>query len=244
MKVNAIVQARCGSTRFPGKVFAEIEGNPLLFHVVNRLRYANLIDDIVVATTINPKDDEIETWCTKERIHCFRGSEEDVLNRYYNASVSYPSEVVVRVTADDPFKEPKIIDEIIKKLIDEKLDLCTNNYPPSFPEGLDCEAFTFKTLKVMKENAKDAFEKEHVTQYIYHNRDIFEIGNVKFDRDISYLRWTIDTKEDLEMVRAIYQHRNKNNNGILLMHEILEIIGTHPDIPMINCNVERSAMYQ
>ena len=244
MTINAIVQARCGSTRFPNKVFAEIDGEPLLWHVVNRLKFAELIDNIIVATTVNTIDDEIEKWCKKEGVNCFRGSEDDVLNRYYRAALAFPSDIVVRVTADDPFKEPAVIDEVIGKLINEKYDLVTNNYPPSFPEGLDCEAFTFEVLKTMEESTDDLFEREHVTQYVYHNPDKFRIGNVLSDRQLSHYRWTIDTVEDYEMVKRVYNNRKLDSKGILLMDEILDILKNHPEISAINTDVERSAMYQ
>lgn len=244
MYVNAIIQARCGSTRFPGKVFADINGNPLLWHVVNRLKFAELIDNIIVATTVNTIDDEIEKWCKKEGVNCFRGSEDDVLNRYYRAALAFPSDIVVRVTADDPFKEPAVIDEVIGKLINEKYDLVTNNYPPSFPEGLDCEAFTFEVLKTVEESTDDLFEREHVTQYVYHNPDKFRIGNVLSDRQLSHYRWTIDTVEDYEMVKRVYNNRKLDSKGILLMDEILDILKNHPEISAINSDVERSAMYQ
>ncbi len=244
MTVRAIIQARCGSTRFPYKTFADIDGKPLLWHVVNRLKYAKMIDDIIVATTANPKDDKIEEWCNRESIKCFRGSEEDVLNRYYNAVVEFPSDIIVRVTADDPFKEPELIDKVIKKLIDEKLDLATNNFPPSFPEGLDCEAFTFDVLKLIEETTRDSFEREHVTQYVYHNPDMFKIGNVISEIQLSAYRWTIDNTEDYEMVKAIYAKRDKKAEGILLMDEILKILEMNPDISMINSQVKRSTMYQ
>ena len=244
MIVNAIIQARCGSTRFPNKVFADIDGNPLLWHVVNRLKYTEIIDEIIIATTVNLKDDKIEEWCKTESVKCFRGSEEDVLNRYYGASVAFPSDVVVRVTADDPFKEPKVIDQVIQKLIDEKLDLVTNNFPPSFPEGLDCEAFTFEVLQLMEKTTLDSFEREHVTQYVYHNPDKFKIGNVASELQLSSFRWTIDNTEDYEMVKAIYAKRKKGAEGILLMDEILEILNKNPEISKINSGVKRSAMYQ
>lgn len=244
MSVNAIIQARCGSTRFPNKVFADINGKPLLWHVVNRLKYADLIDEIIVATTVNAKDDVIETWCKDENVKCFRGSEDDVLDRYYQASLAFPSDYVVRVTADDPFKEPAVIDQVIGKLINEKLDLVTNNFPPSFPEGLDCEAFTFEILRTMALNATDSFEREHVTQYVYRNPDKFKIGNVSSDIPLSHLRWTIDNTEDYLMVKEIYNKRNKDSNDILLMDEILSILKENPDIANINSGVKRSAMYQ
>lgn len=244
MKVNAIIQARCGSTRFPNKVFALIDGKPLLWHVVNRLKYATKIDEIIVATTVSEKDDKIEEWCKENDVHCFRGSEENVLNRYYCASETYPSDYVVRITADDPFKEPKVIDAVITKLIEEGYDHVTNNLPPSFPEGLDCEAFKKEALDRSEKEAETAFEREHVTQYIYHHPEIFKIGNVSNDENLSYLRWTVDKDVDFEMVKAVYAHRNPSNKGIMLMDEILNILKAYPEIEKINSEVERSAMYK
>ena len=243
MNVNAIIQARCGSTRFPNKVFAIIDGKPLLWHVVNRLKHATKIDDIIVATTVSEKDDKIEEWCKENDVHCFRGSEENVLNRYYSASEAFPSDYVVRITADDPFKEPKVIDAVITKLIEEGYDHVTNNLPPSFPEGLDCEAFKKSALDRSEKEAETAFEREHVTQYIYHHPEIFKIGNVSNGKNLSYLRWTVDKDVDFEMVKAVYAHRNPANKGILLMDEILDILKANPEIEKINSEVERSAMY-
>lgn len=244
MKANAIIQARCGSTRFPNKVFAAINGKPLIWHVVNRLTYAKQIDNIVIATTTNAKDDLIENWCKENNVICYRGSESDVLNRYYCASIAYPSDVIVRITADDPFKEPAIIDKIVTMLIKDGYDHVTNNFPPSFPEGLDCEAFRFSALEESENNTQDQFEREHVTQYIYHNPDKFKIGNLTSEKDLSYLRWTIDKEADYEMVKAVYDHRDPKNTGILLMSEILDILAKYPEIGMINSEVERSTMYK
>lgn len=244
MSVNAIIQARCGSTRFPNKVFALIDGKPLLWHVVNRLKYATKIDDIIVATTVSDKDNKIEEWCKENDVHCFRGSEENVLNRYYSASEAFPSDYVVRITADDPFKEPKVIDAVITKLIEDGYDHVTNNLPPSFPEGLDCEAFKKSALDRSEKEAETAFEREHVTQYIYHHPEIFKIGNVSNGENLSYLRWTVDKEVDFEMVKAVYAHRNPANKGILLMDEILDILKANPEIEKINSEVERSAMYK
>lgn len=242
-KVNAIIQARCGSTRFPDKVFLDINGKPLLWHVVNRLTYATMIDDIIIATTVNSKDDKIERWCQNNNLKCFRGDENDVLNRYYCASTAFPSDVIVRVTADDPFKEPSVIDAVVGKLIEDEYDLVTNNFPPSFPEGLDCEAFTSNVLQTVECAAQDSFEREHVTQYVYHNPNKFNIGNVVSARQLSSYRWTIDNEEDYEMVKAVYANRKKGKTGILLMDEILQILDKNPDISGINSKVKRSAMF-
>lgn len=244
MIVNAIIQARCGSTRFPNKVFADIDGKPLIWHVVDRLKHAKTIDKIVIATTTNTKDDIIENWCKENGVACYRGSENDVLNRYYLASVAFPSDVVVRITADDPFKEPSVIDAVVNKLINEGYDHVTNNFPPSFPEGLDCEAFKFSALKESEETTHDTFEREHATQFIYHNPDKFKIGNVSSSKNVSHLRWTIDKEVDYEMVKAIYAHRAPQNTGLLLLDEILDILEKNPEISLINSSVERSAMYK
>ncbi len=243
MRVNAIVQARCGSSRFPNKVFSLIDGKTLLWHVVNRLKFTKKIDEVIIATTTNNIDDEIEQWCVKNDIKCFRGSENDVLNRFYNASLKYPSDIVVRITADDPFKEPAVIDRVIDTYKNGNYDYVTNNYPPSFPEGLDCEVFSSKLLCEMEEKSNDSFEREHVTQYVFNHSLEFRIGNVQNDENLSYLRWTIDTEEDLNMVRAVYEHRS-NKDGLLLMNEILDILKRHPEITKINSNVARSAMYK
>ena len=244
MKVNAIIQARCGSTRFPRKIFAEIDGKPLLWHVVNRLKAAETIDGIIVATTVNPEDDATEAWCRENGVPCFRGSSDDVLNRYYSASRAYPSDVIVRITADDPFKEPAVIDRVVRKVTEEGADLATDNNPPTFPEGLDCEAFTFAVLETMEQRAEDPFEREHVTQYVYRHPEAFRTANVAGEENLSSYRWTIDNEEDYEMVKAVYAHRENPAGGMLRMAEILEILRKYPEIAEINAGVKRSAMYQ
>lgn len=243
MTVKAIIQARCGSTRFPNKVFALINEKPLIWHVVDRLKYTKNIDDIIIATTTSEKDDKIEQWCAENGIKCFRGNEDDVLNRYYGASKAFPSDVVVRITADDPFKEPSVIDKVITTLVEGGYDYVTNNYPPSFPEGLDCEAFTSVVLEKMEECATKDFEREHVTQYVFGHLDEFKIKNVSSEKMLKNYRWTIDTEADYEMVKSIYAHR-KEDKDILLMDEIISILEDNPEIIEINADVHRSLMYQ
>lgn len=243
MKVNAIIQARCGSSRFPNKVFALIDGKPLIWHVVNRLKYAETINDIIVATTDNPLDDKIEEWCKANNVKYFRGSEDDVLNRYYSASKEFPSDFIVRITADDPFKEPTIIDKVVKTLVSEKLDYVTNNFPPSFPEGLDCEAFTHETLEKMELNATENVEREHVTQYIFRHLNEFRIKNISSNRMLKHYRWTIDTELDYKFILAIYAKREVKNKP-LFMDEIISILAKNPSLLDINSSVKRSLMYK
>ncbi len=243
MKTNAIVQARCGAARFPNKVFALIDNKPLLWHVVERLKFANTVDDIIVATTTNPRDDAIEKWCRDNKVKCFRGSENDVLNRYYSAAKKFPSDYVVRITADDPFKEPTVIDAVVGVLVDEKLDYATNNFPPSYPEGLDCEAFTQNVLEIMEKNATEETEREHVTQFIFHHPDEFRIKNISSPVMLKQHRWTIDTEADYQFVLAIYAARKKKDKP-LFMDEILEILQENPSLQEINSSVKRSLLYK
>lgn len=241
--ISAIIQARVGSTRLPNKVFAEIEGKPLLWHVVNRLRKSKYLDSIIIATTTNFKDEIIEDWARENGIQCFRGSENNVLKRYYDAAKKYDANVIVRITADDPFKDYRVMDQVIEKYLSENADFACNNNPPTFPEGLDIEVFSIEAITKAYNNAESSFEKEHVTQYFYKNPVDFKISVVSNTDDLSYLRWTIDEEKDLEMARRVYEKLFAEKQ-IFLMKDILELIKKHPEIPHINDTVNRSTMYK
>jgi spore coat polysaccharide biosynthesis protein SpsF len=240
--VTAIIQARVSSTRFPNKVFADLCGMPLIWHVVNRLKWSKKIEKLVLATSENKADDILEKWANKNGVIVFRGNENDVLNRYYSAAVFSNASTIVRVTADDPFKDPEVIDQVIDVYQIGQLDFAYNNNPPSYPEGLDTEVFSFSALKQAEENSKDPFEREHVTQYFYRNPSMFKQKNVSYKEDISYLRWTIDTEKDYEMVKSIYNGLYKDG-AIFLLKDILEYLKQNPGIERLNMDVKRSAMY-
>lgn len=244
MKIVAIIQARCGSTRFPNKVFANICDLPLIWHVVNRLKFANTLTEIVLATTTNPLDDELCEWAALNHIKTFRGSENNVLNRYYEAAKFVDADVIVRITADDPFKEPCIIDQAVCKLLKTQIDFVSNNYPPSYPEGLDVEVFTKSALNKAEKYATSLFEQEHVTQYFYHNLSMFSFFNISHSSDLSFYRWTIDTKEDLMMVQRVYSLLYKDSKSIFHMEDILSLLKQYPEISKMNMNVARSEMYK
>jgi spore coat polysaccharide biosynthesis protein SpsF len=244
MKVAAIVQARCGSTRFPNKVFVNLCGKPLIWHVFNRLKFAKRIDQVVLATTTSHKDDQLERWANENGVTVFRGSEDDVLSRYYNANEIVKADVVVRITADDPFKEPSVIDRAIEMLLNDHCDFVSNNNPPTFPEGLDCEVMTAAALRRSQESTEDAYEREHVTQYIYHNPHLFKTENLFQVENMSQLRWTIDTDIDFQMVKIIYEALYNGDLDIFHMDEILEYLKEHPEVQEMNNHVARSAMYK
>lgn len=244
MKVVAIIQARCGSSRFPNKVFADICGKPLIEHVVDRLKFAKTLDEIVLATTTETIDDKLYDWGVHHAIIVYRGNQNDVLNRYYQAAKAVKADVIVRITADDPFKEPQLIDMTVQKLQYESADFVSNNNPPTYPEGLDVEVFTMEALEVAEGNSKSDFEREHVTQYFYHNPSNFKILNISQPTDLSYLRWTIDTEIDLAMVKKVYSELYQNDGIIFHFEDILNLLKEYPWIAEMNLGVERSEMYK
>lgn len=206
MWVSAIIQARVGSTRLPGKVLKEICGKPVLVHVLDRIKRASAIDEIIVATTDKEKDDIIVNISEGENVKVYRGSEYDVLKRYYMAAQYFHSDVIVRITSDNPLTDYRLIDKIVENLILQKADYSCNNMPPTYPYGLDCECFSFNALKKAFENAKKDFEREHVTPYIRQNRDMFSMVNLKSDEDYSHLRLTLDTLKDYEFIKNVYEN--------------------------------------
>jgi len=243
LKVGAIIQARTGSSRLPNKVFAEILGKPLLWHIYNRITYSKLIDTIIIATTDKKEDDLIDDWAKENKTLIYRGSENDVLSRFYNAALENDLDVIVRVTADDPFKDPVLIDNAIEELVNIKLNFVYNNYPPTFPEGLDIEIFDFNSLKTAASKSISSFEREHVTQYFFKNLEKFRHLNITSEENNSLLRWTVDTSSDLKMAQVIYEKLFKENQ-IFLYQDILNLLKKEPQIATINSNIERSDMYK
>ncbi len=242
-KIGAIVQARTGSTRLPNKIFADIVGMPLLWHVHNRLTHTKFINQIIIATSDNKQDDIIEEFATKNKISIYRGSETDVLTRFYEAAKIYNLDIIIRITADDPFKDPTLIDLAINKFLKYDLNFIFNNNPPSFPEGLDIEIFDISSLKTAYFNANTLFEKEHVTQYFFKNLNDFKHLNISSNENNSKLRWTIDNIEDLQMTNLIYE-RLYIKGKIFLYEDILNLIKNEPHIAEMNINVKRSDMYK
>lgn len=242
MNVVAIIQARTGSTRLPNKIFLKIENEFLLTHVVNRVKHSVEINNIVIATTKSLSDNRIEKFCIEKQIDCFRGDEHNVLQRYYKAALKYKADIVVRITADDPFKDYRLIDKAVVILKNNKYDFVCNNLPVSFPEGLDVEVMTIDSLRMSFLNATTDFEKEHVTQHIHKNPKKFSVFNIKNNIDLSHYRWTIDTESDFIFVKEVYK-KMYNKNKIFLTEEILELLAKYPNLISINNEVKRSNLY-
>ena len=242
MKIVAIIQARMGSQRLRGKSLADIAGQPLLGHVIDRVRGSKLINDVVLATTDQPVDMALVEYCATKNVQSYRGSVDDVLDRYYHAAMRGGADVVVRVTADDPFKDPEVIDHVIGELIaDPETDYASNTIKPTFPEGLDTEVFRFSSLDRAWREAKLPSEREHVTPYIWKNPAKFKVHSVEHPVDLSKMRWTLDYEKDLEFARAVYARLYKGN--VFLMQSILKLLEAEPAIAAINQGFERNAGY-
>lgn len=239
-KVVAIVQARMGSTRLPGKILLTVSQKPLLEYLVERLRYSKEIDQIVIATTTNPKDDVIEDWCAIKGVACFRGSEEDVLDRYLKTAKAYKADVILRICSDCPLIDPAIVDQMIMFYRNNRAiyDYVSNTLERSYPRGLDAEVFTFSCLEEAAKNAKFPEEREHATLYIYRHPERFRLGNFVSQRDLSYLRWTVDEEADFKLISLIIQelYPKKHNFN---MNDILQLLERHPDWKAINAQVHQ-----
>lgn len=242
MKVVAIIQARMSSTRLPGKVLTDICGQPLLKWLLNRIVSVKEIDEVVVATTTNPADDELQEWLNKESVICFRGSEDDVLDRFYWCAKERAADIIVRVTADDPLKDPGVIRQAITSLINNpNADYCSNTIHPTFPEGLDIEVFRFSALEHAFRDARLASEREHVTPYIWKNPQLFFIKEFIWERNLSDWRWTVDKPADLEFVKNIYMHFR--DQPLVSFTEIINYLEKFPEILLINKGTIRNEGY-
>lgn len=240
-KVVAIIQARMGSTRLPGKVMMEIVGKPMLWHIINRAKHSRLLDKIVIATSTRKEDGVIASLAHECGVGAYLGNDLDVLDRYYRCATEFRAKTIVRITADDPLKDPEVVDLITRTYLDHQgsVDYVSNTIKPTYPEGLDVEAFSYSALKSAWTTTKDAFDREHVTAHFWRNPDRFRLLNVENKLgDLSNLRWTVDTPEDIAFARAVYE-RLYDKKGIFLMEDILNLLRKFPEIAQINKDMKQ-----
>jgi spore coat polysaccharide biosynthesis protein SpsF len=260
MKVVAIIQARMSASRLPGKVLLDIGGEPMLARVVERTRRSQGVDQVLVATSQEQADDPIEAFCTQRGYSCFRGSLHDVLDRYYQAAKSHSAEIVVRITADCPIIDPLVIDQTLMafygngpNLITETdpewllfkpepvpaWDFAANRLPPpwkrTFPIGLDTEVCTFTALEIAWREANQPHQREHVMPFLYEQDHRFRILLVNHDPDLGDLRWTVDTPQDLELLRQVYKRFGGRDDFSWL--EVLELFKSEPELAKINAGI-------
>jgi len=238
MNIVAILQARVSSTRLPNKVLKPLLGKPMLQRQIERIQRSNLINNIVIATSIEPEDDAIVKLCDDLKIKCFRGNLGNVLDRYYHAAIKYNADHIVRLTGDCPLIDPQIIDQVITMHLDNKTDYCSNCNPPTFPDGLDVEVFTQKALNISWHKAKKPSEKEHVTQFIRNNDDLFKKRNYQQNPNLSHLRWTVDEISDFDFVTQIYQYLYPQKADFSTQ-DILQLLKEKPELIKINSMFNR-----
>lgn len=236
VKVVAIVQARMGSSRLPGKVLELAAGQPLLGHLLDRLHRVPQFSSIVVATTCDSRDDPIVALCQGREVATFRGSEEDVLARYYGAAVEAQADVVVRITSDCPLLDPLVAEQVVLHFLNERsdFDYVSNCLDPSFPRGMNVEVFSFEALERAYREAHRPEEREHVTPYFYRHPELFRLGSFQY-------RLTVDTPEDLELIRRIFEHLYANSPHFSLP-EVYELLRAHPEWVHINAHIEQKAV--
>ena len=243
--VYAIIQARMNSSRLPGKVLMDLCGQPVLMHVVSRLGHSKKIDSIIVATTVSDMDNSLANYCNKNNILCFRGSEGDVLDRFYQAALNNGAnegDYIVRITADCPFIDPQLVDSIIEAALENRRDYTSNTLNPTYPDGLDTEVFKFSALKRAWEDATLRSEREHVTPYIYKHPELFSLFSYESNHNHSFLRWTLDEPEDYTVIEKVYQ-KLYNTDKVFLTKDILNLYTTDKSIFETNSVFTRNEGY-
>lgn len=242
MKTIALIQARMGSNRFPGKVLKDLQGKPMLERVAERVAKSPQIHEIVVVTSRNPGDDSVVSLCRNKGILCFRGSEEDVLDRFYWAAKEFDANAVVRITADCPLIDPQVVDELISLFLKKMPDYASNILVRTFPRGLDAEIMSFACLETVWREAKATYCRVHVTPYIYENPNRFRLEGLCHEKNYSDHRWTVDTEEDLNFVRAVY--KNMGTDPFLPWLSVLELVEREPGLKSINAKIRQKEIHE
>lgn len=233
MRILGIIQARINSTRLPAKVMLPILNKPILWHIHHRLKKCD-VDEICIATSTNPSDDQIEKFAVKENIQCFRGSEELVLDRLIGAAEKFNSDAIVRITGDCPLFDPNVINEMISIYKSQKkIDFVSNTVSRTFPDGLDVEIMSVDFLHRLSEKLQDPFLREWFPMYMVENCNQFSYVSHKNKDDLSHLRWTVDYVEDFQFVRSVYEELYPKLD-VFNMQDVLDLIKNKPEISKIN----------
>lgn len=238
-KVVAIVQARMSSSRLPNKVLKPLAEKPVLTHVFSQLSFSKKINETILATSTDKSDDLLKKWAIDNDKNIFRGDLDNVLKRFYDTAIYSKADIIVRITADCPLIDPSIVDTVINKFFEGDYDYYTNANPPTFPDGLDTEVFTFNALEVAYENAKLKSEIEHVTPFIRNHTDLFKIGNYTSNENLGHYRWTLDNPEDFEFLKIIFNNLYKEKSFIGY-ESVLDFIKANKSILEINSKINRN----
>ena len=228
-----------GSTRLPGKVLMDLAGEPMLARVVERIGRAETLNEVVIATTVEPADAAIVELCAARGWPCFRGSQDDVLDRYYQAAMEYHADVVIRVTSDCPLIDPAIADHVVRTFVQRQptVDYVSNTLEPrTYPRGLDVEVMRFDALESAWREAEDIPYREHVTLFLYRHPEQFRLVGIHSDEDCSALRLTVDTPEDRTLLLRLYDHFGHDRFS---WREALALVQAHPEWQEINRHIRQ-----
>ncbi len=245
MKIVAVTQARFGSSRLPGKILKKINGETLLSIHLKRALQSNLIDKLIVATTDEPESDEICAIARHTGASCYKGSMDDVLDRFYQAVKNEKANFIVRITSDCPLIDPELMDDVIRFTINNKLDYCTNALSETFPDGVDVEVFTFNALEIAWKEAKMNSEREHVTPFIWKNSSIkngsrFKSEHFRYEKDYSKIRITVDEEADLILLEKLVSTLGSDKPWL----DYADYILAHPDLMALNSKAIRNEGYR
>lgn len=240
--VIALIQARTGARRLANKVLLDLGGKTVLEHVINRVRRAKTIDEAVVVTTVQKEDLKIVKLASSLGVRVLCGSENDVLDRYYQAARLLEAQHVVRITADCPVMDPKIIDQVVNHYFDCKADYCSNVLSSTFPDGMDVEIFSFEALTSAWKDARLTSEREHVTPYIRNNARMFKVVGLESPVDLGSHRWTLDEKKDYLFLKKLFNGLYRKNS-YFGMNDILKFLKENPKLVNINAAIERNEGY-
>lgn len=235
--IVAVVQARTGSSRFPGKVMKIVAGRPLIEILIKRLSASKRINKIILATSHKKENDELVNHVEQLGIDVYRGSESDVLDRFYQVAIKYRLQSIVRITGDCPIIDPEVVDAVIEQYEITGVDYASNVEPPTWPDGLDVEVFSFVALSIAWNRAHNCFEREHVTHYIQ-NSNKFTKSNLTNKQDLSSERWTVDEPQDLEVIRNIVEHFSPSL--CFSWKDVMELKSRHLDYFEANRGIQRN----
>lgn len=234
-KAVALVQARMGSTRLPGKVLKDMAGEPLLGRVLDRVELAHRVAKVVVATSVLPADDAVAEYAGRRGLDVVRGSEQDVLGRFQQAALAHPCAIYLRVSGDCPLLSPAVIDGVIALL--PGADYASTSFEPrTFPLGLDVEAFTAQALATADREDGNPAWREHVTTYILRHPEKFRMRSLHCATDLSAHRWTVDTAADFELCRRIWQHFGARR---FTTEDVLDLLRQHPQWSRLNAGASQ-----
>lgn len=250
MNITAIIQARTGATRLPGKVLIDLCGRTVLSHVIARAKACPRVNGVIVATTKLPADDAVAAEATKNGCVVHRGSSDDVLSRYYEAARDNASNIIIRITSDCPLLDPDVVSAMISRFLElststtHPAHYLSNTVDRTYPRGLDAEVFSFAALERAHEAASKPYEREHVTPFIYQHPELFRIEQFRGDKNLSSLRWTLDTPDDLNLIRAIYEALYRPEAPLFKTAQVLELLRRRPELSRLNAHIKQKELGQ